>query len=106
MPNGMSVDDRDPFQQWHDKLTREGYMFDFRPELLKYCESDVLLLKQGCMTFKCEFEAKAGFDPFDKMTIASKPTPSPANRCSGGAVVVSTSRLENRLQVAHTTTFT
>ena len=71
MPDGMSVDDRDAFRRWHDKLTREGYVFDFRHELLEYCKSDVLFLKQGCMTFKREFEAKAGFDPFDQMTIAS-----------------------------------
>ena len=71
MPDGMSVDDRDAFRRWHDKLTREGYVFDFRRELLEYCKSDVLLLKQGCTTFKHEFEAKAGFDPFDQMTIAS-----------------------------------
>ena len=71
MPDGMTVDDRDAFRRWHDKLTREGYVFDFRHELLEYCKSDVLLLKQGCMTFKREFEAKAGFDPFDQMTIAS-----------------------------------
>ena len=71
MPDGMSVDDRDAFRRWNDKLTREGYVFDFRRELLEYCKSDVLLLKQGCMTFKREFEAKAGFDPFDQMAIAS-----------------------------------
>ena len=71
MPDGMSIDDRDAFRRWHDKPTREGYVFDFRRELLEYCKSDVLLLKQGCMTFKREFEAKAGFDPFDQMTIAS-----------------------------------
>ena len=34
------------------------------------CKSDVLLLKQGCMIFKREFEAKAGFDPFDQITSA------------------------------------
>ena len=72
MPDGMSVDDRDAFRRWHDKLTREGYMFDFRHELLEYCKSDVLLLKQGCMTFKREFEAKAGFDPFDQMTACNR----------------------------------
>ena len=71
MPDGMSVDDRDAFRRWHAKLTHEGYVFDFRRELLEYCKSDVLLLKQGCMTFKREFEAKAGFDPFYQMTIAS-----------------------------------
>ena len=66
----MSVDDRDAFRRWHNKLTCEGYVFDFRRELLEYWKSDVLLLKQGCMMFKGEFEAKAGLDPFDQITIA------------------------------------
>ena len=70
-PDGMSIDHRDAFRRWHEKLTRVECVFDFRRELLEYCKSDVLLLKQGCMTFKREFEAKAGFDPFDQMTIAS-----------------------------------
>ena len=30
MPDGMSVEDRDVFRRWHAKLTREGYVFDFR----------------------------------------------------------------------------
>ena len=71
MPNNMSVEDRQAFNTWHDRLTGEGYVFDFKHELLEYCKSDVLLLKQGCLTFKKEFEAKAGFDPFEQMTIAS-----------------------------------
>ena len=29
------------------------------------------LLKQGCLTFKRLFEAQAGFNPFDHITIAS-----------------------------------
>ena len=45
--------------------------FDFQKELVEYCESDVRLLKQGCLTFKRLFEAQAGFNPFDQITIAS-----------------------------------
>ena len=36
-----------------------------------YCESDVHLLKEGCLTFKRLFEAKTGFNLFEHMTIAS-----------------------------------
>ena len=38
---------------------------------MTYCESDVRLLKEGCLTFKRLFEAKTGLNPFDHMTIAS-----------------------------------
>ena len=39
--------------------------------MVTYCESDVRLLEEGCLTFKRLFEAKTGFNPFDHMTIAS-----------------------------------
>ena len=45
--------------------------FDFQQGLLANCESDVKLLKQGCLTFKRDFEVLAHFNPFDQMTIAS-----------------------------------
>ena len=38
---------------------------------MAYCKSDVRLLKEGCLTFKRLFEAKAGFNPFEHITIAS-----------------------------------
>ena len=71
MPNSMSVEDQREFLDWHAKLTSENYVFDFWKELFEYCESDVRLLKEGCLTFKRDFEAEAGFDPFEQMTIAS-----------------------------------
>ena len=46
-------------------------VFDFQQELVAYCESNVRLLKEGCLTFKHLFEAKMGFNPFKHMTIAS-----------------------------------
>lgn len=67
----MSVEGRDKFLEWHAKLTAEGYVFDSRKELLEYCKSDVKLLKDGCMTFKRDFEVEAGFHPFECMTIVS-----------------------------------
>ena len=39
-------------------------VFDFQKELVAYCESDVRLL------FKRLFEAQAGFNPFEHITIA------------------------------------
>ena len=71
MPDNMSMEDRAQFLEWHAQLTHEEYIFNFKKELLEYCQSDVRLLKEGCMNFKREFEAEAGFDPFEQMTIAS-----------------------------------
>lgn len=71
MPENMLPKEKEKFERWHDKLTSEEYVFKFKKELLVYCKSDVLLLKQGCMTFLHDFQEKAGFDPFEEMTIAS-----------------------------------
>ena len=46
-------------------------VFDLQKELLAYCESDVRLLKQGCLTFKRLFKTLAGFNPFEHIIIAS-----------------------------------
>ena len=71
LPNSMSTEEKEKFLEWHAEKTAEGYMFKFQEELLKYCESDVKLLKEGCLQFKREFEAEAQFNPFDSMTMAS-----------------------------------
>jgi len=44
--------------------------FDFQNELVEYCESNVKLLKQGCLTFKRVFEKEAKFNPWNHITIA------------------------------------
>ena len=75
LPNSMSEDEKKEFLAWHAKeqarLVAENKQFIFQEELLEYCKSDVKLLKEGCLQFKQEFEAEAGFDPFEQMTIAS-----------------------------------
>lgn len=50
----------------------EDAVFNFQEELLKYCQSDVKLLKEGCLKFVQEFQEIAGFDPLiESITIAS-----------------------------------
>ena len=71
MPESMSVDALKEFQQWHNEQRANNVEFDFAKELVEYCVSDVKLLKQGCMTFKELFIANSGFNPFDKITLAS-----------------------------------
>ena len=71
MPENMSVKGRQDFDQWYDQQVAKGLVFDFVKELTEYCESDVKLLKHGCLTFKGDFEKLAHFNPFEQMTIAS-----------------------------------
>ena len=71
MPEIMSVSGRKDFEQWHEKQVAKKVEFDFHKELTEYCESEVKLLKEGCLTFKQLFEKQSEFNPFDHMTIAS-----------------------------------
>ena len=71
MPETMSPKAKQALETWHQEQRAQNVLFDFQKELVTYCESDVRLLKQGCLTFKRLFEAQAGFNPFDHITIAS-----------------------------------
>ena len=71
MPETMSPEERQKFETWHKEQSDSQVVFDFQKELVDYCESDVRLLKEGCMTFKRVFEPQTGFNPFEHMTIAS-----------------------------------
>ena len=69
MPETMSPEGKQALETWHQE--QRDQVFDFKKELVKYCQSDVRLLKQGCLTFKRLFETLTGFNPFDHITIAS-----------------------------------
>ena len=69
MPETMSPEDKQAFETWHQQ--QRNKVFDFQKELVAYCQSDVRLLKQGCLTFKRLFETLTGFNPFEHITIAS-----------------------------------
>ena len=69
MPETLSPKDRQALETWHQQ--QRDKVFDFQKELVAYCQSDVRLLKQGCLTFKRLFETLTGFNPFEHITIAS-----------------------------------
>ena len=71
MPETMSPKAKQALETWHEEQCTQNVLFNFQQELVTYCESDVRLLKQGCLTFKRLFEAQTGFNPFDHITIAS-----------------------------------
>ena len=68
-PDGMKPKDKAAFERWYKAQTGR---FDFRKELLEYCQSDVELQKEGCNAFVEKFSQEARFNPFEKcMTIAA-----------------------------------
>ena len=72
-PNTMKPEAREAFLAWHKEQVENNYVFDFRNEIIKYCRSDVDILRQCCMQFRETLRDKTkGIDPFeDCLTIAS-----------------------------------
>ena len=74
--DGMKPETRTKFLQWYDQHKLDP--FDFQKELLRYCRSDVDILKKCCLRFRSLFmdltkkENLSGVDPLEKcITIAS-----------------------------------
>ena len=71
-PDGMMQNRKNELLQWHAEQVRRNVQFNFKEDLISYCQSDVQLLKQGCEAFQNEFHSQAGFNPMAKcFTIAS-----------------------------------
>ncbi|CAG2185008.1 unnamed protein product [Mytilus edulis] len=76
-PDAMKSEDRENFLEWYQ--TNVKVMFDFQKELLKYCRSDVDILRRCCLRFRELFMSMTksatgdgGIDPFETcITIAS-----------------------------------
>ena len=68
----MNTKKKQLIEKWHDEQVVEGKTWNFKQELLEYCQSDVKLLKQGCLLFAQDFEEECGFNPLkENITIAS-----------------------------------
>ena len=71
-PTTMKPEAREAFLAWHKEQTESNYVFNFREEIVKYCRSDVDILRQCCMEFREMLRGITGIDPFEKcLTIAS-----------------------------------
>lgn len=71
MTESMSLDKKKEFDEWYQKQQDDQVVFDCAKELVEYCDSDVQLLREGCLVFQKLFMNYAGFNPFDKVTLAS-----------------------------------
>lgn len=72
----MKPDKRQIFMTWY--TDHKNDKFDFQKELLKYCQSDVDILRKYCLKFRTlsmdltKRDSKPAIDPFEKcITIAS-----------------------------------
>ena len=71
-PNTMKPETRRAFLAWHKEQRDNEYVFDFKEEIIKYCRSDVDILRKCCMEFREMLREITGIDPFEKcLTIAS-----------------------------------
>ena len=61
----MKPQDKTKFEEWYQVQTGT---FNFKKELLEYCQSDVKLLKKGCEAFVKQFKQEADFNPFERCT--------------------------------------
>ncbi|XP_045186812.2 uncharacterized protein LOC123544812 [Mercenaria mercenaria] len=73
---GMTLETRNVFQSWYQ--THRDDHFNFQEQLLRYCESDVDILRRCCLKFRSMFmniskgNKAYGTDPFQQcVTIAS-----------------------------------
>ena len=68
----MNTKKKEAVEKWHAEEMLKGESWNFKKELFEYCESDVKLLKEGCLTFAADFEKECGFNPLkENITIAS-----------------------------------
>ena len=58
----MKKEEREKFEEWYE--TTKGKIFDFKQEMYKYCQSNVDILRRGCMKLRELFIQIADIDPF------------------------------------------
>ena len=68
----MSPTDREKFFAWYNDLVRKEHVFDFQVEILRYCQSDVDIVRRCCLEFRELFREISDVDQFAQcLTIAS-----------------------------------
>ena len=70
--NFMKPEERKAFIAWHKEQVESNYLFDFQKEIVKYCRSDVDIMRKCCLLFREMLRDETHIDPFGKsLTIAS-----------------------------------
>ena len=70
--NFMKPEERKAFIAWHKEQVESNYLFDFQKEIVKYCRSDVDIMRKCCLLFREMLRDETHIDSFGKsLTIAS-----------------------------------
>lgn len=70
-PDEMHPDVRQEFLKWYTDETARGAVFNMSEEIVKYCISDVDILRRACLSFWSRFLHQNSVDPFrESCTIA------------------------------------
>ena len=69
--NQMKPDKRTKCLKWYDACISENYVFDFKKEIIRYCKSDVDLLRRGITKLRESFTRSENIDSLRYITIAS-----------------------------------
>ena len=68
----MNTKKREAVEKWHAEEVSKGEAWNFKQGLLSYCESDVQLLREGCLKLASDFEMECDFNPLkENITIKS-----------------------------------
>ncbi|XP_070156722.1 uncharacterized protein [Polyergus mexicanus] len=71
-PENMKTSERERFLAWHTDMTRKNIVIDFQQEIVRYCRTDVDILRRACIAFKKIFINRGNVCPFEECTtIAS-----------------------------------
>ena len=71
-PDGMKPDTRAKFLKWYQTQIKNEVVFDMKEDIVKYCRSDVDILRRACLQFQTTIQNICDIDPFKCcMTIAS-----------------------------------
>ncbi|XP_070171144.1 uncharacterized protein, partial [Polyergus mexicanus] len=71
-PENMKTSERERFLAWHTDMTRKNTVFDFQQEIVRYCRTDVDILRRACIAFRKIFINRGNVCPFEECTtIAS-----------------------------------
>ena len=72
MIESRTDEQRRKFMEWYNAEKADyGGVFDFRSQIVKYCQVDVTVLRECTLKFRKDFIAGTKVDPFKSVTIAA-----------------------------------
>ncbi|KAL6419167.1 hypothetical protein ACFW04_014044 [Cataglyphis niger] len=68
-PKTIKSEERERFLTWHTDMRQKNAVFDFQREIVRYCRTNVDILRRACMAFRKIFIDCGNVGPFEECTI-------------------------------------